>query len=36
MKKMKIPYYSLHNCIEDSGADDMEYFPKDFIEEDYE
>lgn len=26
-----IPNYPLYNCILDSGADDDEYFPKDFI-----
>lgn len=28
-----LPYYSLRNCIDDSGADDMERFPKGFIDE---
>ena len=31
-----LPYYSLHNCINDSGADDMECFPKGFIDKDEE
>ena len=29
-----LPYYSLRNCIDDSGADDMESFPKGFIDKD--
>ena len=29
-----LPYYSLHDCIDDSGADDMEHFPKSFTDED--
>lgn len=28
-----IPYYSLKNCIDDSGADDMEHFPEGFLDE---
>lgn len=28
-----LPHYDLQNCIDDSGADDMEYFPKGFIDE---
>lgn len=27
-----IPYYPLRHCIDDSGADDMEHFPKGFID----
>ena len=29
-----LPYYRLRNCIADSGADDMERFPKGFIDKD--
>lgn len=27
-----IPYYDIRGCISDSGADDEEHFPEDFIE----
>lgn len=27
-----IPYYPMRKCIDDSGADDMEYFPKGYID----
>ena len=29
-----IPFYPIRGCINDSGADDMEHFPKGFIDED--
>ena len=29
-----IPFYPITGCINDSGADDMEHFPKGFIDED--
>lgn len=31
-----IPYYPITGCINDSGADDEEYFPKGFMDEDEE
>lgn len=31
-RNSEIPYYVMNNCIDDSGADDSEYFEEGFID----